>query len=220
MTDRSRNDPSILSSVARCRRSRLGGLTLLVATVLLVAATASATSEGGTDCSSERPPATPLVMTVDSRPQPLFHVTLGSFGPLDGTNEQPVSIHLNLLDHEEVPRDRYLSLTLLLPPGVALAGRVFRLPENAANATIPGPLPSLSYPEVNRWELSSIPDEMIAADRFTVATARVELGIPRGGVVPGRIRLCIAAGQVMPFEDAMTTPDVVVEGRFEAKLFE
>lgn len=172
------------------------------------------------DCSAERPPATRMTMQVETRSYPLAHVLLVPMAWLGGGEGTPAVMRLDLLDREAAPRHSFLSVVLTWTPEASIAERVFRLAAGADLTGASGALPLLTRPEVNRWIVGNEPEKLVYADRFADATARVEFGTPRDGVIPGRVRFCVEAGQPVPLIGPAHTRELVVEGSFAALLRE
>jgi hypothetical protein len=173
------------------------------------------------DCSAERPPATRMSMQVETRSYPLAHVLLVPMAWLGGGGKAtPAVMRLDLLDREAAPREIFLSVVLTWTPEASIAERVFRLAAGTELTGASGAIPRITRPEVNRWVVGNEPEQLVYADRFADATARVEFGTPRDGVVPGRVRFCVEPGQPVPLIGPTHTQELVVEGSFAALLRE
>lgn len=153
------------------------------------------------DCSQETPPDQPLAVGVAGDAVTVTSVALRDTGSIgDGEIVRYDAVRLEF----ENERGFELGVTLAVPHGESLDGRTYR---RMAEDQEQQPQFDDGTSEVQGWRLEDPSHGLDVSFVFHSATARIDFGTRRGGVLPGRIWFC--------------APDIhgaQVVGAFEARL--
>jgi hypothetical protein len=123
---------------------------------------------------------------------------------------------LTLRSEDSVMAPLGMDVTVAVPKGQALDGKVFRrLPKKSTSEQ---PSVSAGLPEVQGW---SYEDRKAGARGSHVkydASLRLEFGKAQGKTLPGAIALCVPKGQKSSFDKTPTAADSYAIGSFSATL--
>ena len=196
----------------------------IAALVVVWAVSPAARAAAPKDCSKDPAPEGKLVLRIDDQAIPLRVATLRSqqkmsIGGEEGSEPEAFEVFaFSFRDAESIFPPHEVAVSVMVREGESLAGKTFRQLPVADQKQQPTPVQASGtwMPEVQSVEVSSGPDD-IDYEHGVLSSLRLDLGERNGDVQPGRIRLCIAAGQTDETFQPEPTRAVLVEGAFEAK---
>ena len=192
-------------------------LRLLAATLAfaLLRATAHA-ADLPADCSATKPPAQPVEASIGGATYTPDFVKLVRAGTMKSGNEAFDSWRLTLRNKDSVFAPLSMDVTVIVPNGQSVDGKVFRrLPTKTISKQ---PSASSGLPEVQGWSFADRKAATRGSHVKYVASLRLEFGQREGKTIGGTINLCVPKGQKSTFDKAPTTEDSYAIGAFEAML--
>lgn len=193
--------------------------TLLAVCLLLLVAPRALAEKPKLDCSTKPGPDKPVSLSIDGNAQPL---PVAEFALQQGmsVNEEEFEVfRVNLRDVEGLFSPVEVEFSVLVPKGQTVDGKTFRLLPVKDMEKQPTPVKGEGawLPEVQSIEVRSDPAG-IDYEHGVLASMRLEFGKREGEKMPGRVNLCIAAGQTDEVFLPQPTQAIVVEGTFAAKI--
>jgi len=194
------------------------GLCLIAIAAGLATSTARAESVP-TDCSKDAAPEGALTLKIGDRAAPLTVARMRSQQEMSIDEESFEVFALSLRDAESISPPHEVAVSVMVKKGESLDGKTFRrLPvDDMKQQPTPVTGEGMWMPEEQSIEVNA-EAEGIEYEHGVLSSVRIEFGKREGELVPGRIRLCIAAGRKDETFLPEPTQAVVVEGKFEARL--
>jgi hypothetical protein len=187
--------------------------------LLLVAAPRAFAEAPKLDCSTKPGPDKPVSLRIDANAQPLPIAEFAKQQEMSMNEEEFEVFRVNLRDVEGLFSPVEVELSVLVKKGETVDGKTFRqLPVDDMKLQ-PSPVKSEGawIPEVQSVEVRSDPAG-IDYEHGVLASMRLEFGKRNGENLPGRVHLCIAAGQKDDVFLPQPTQSILVEGTFVAKI--
>jgi hypothetical protein len=142
------------------------------------------------DCSAEAAPSHPLVASIGGETLRLEPSLWPAGSISDGEEPEPdfLTYRFEFAGTDAAGGPVEIDVTVLIPANATLAGRSFRkLPVDDTSAQ---PGPQEGTPEVQGWSVDQSSRGVDASHVFEIASLRLDVGTPRGGTLPARVRLC------------------------------
>jgi len=193
------------------------GRTLAVATLAITLAHGGASAAGlPADCSSAKPPAKPVEISIFGTSYAPKSVKLVKAGTMKSGDTVIDTWRLTLRSEDSVMAPLGMDVTVAVPKGQALDGKVFRrVPSNEISKQ---PAVSEGLPEVQGWSYEDRKAGIRGSHVKYVASLRLEFGKAQGKTLPGTLYLCVPKGQKSTFDKVPTAADSYAVGTFKATL--
>jgi hypothetical protein len=193
--------------------------TLLAACLLLVDAPRAFAEKPMLDCSKTPGPDKPVTLSVGGKAVPLPVAEIRMQQGMSANEETFEVYAVSLRDADSLFSPREVALSVMVKEGESVDGKTFRLLPVKDMTEQPTPVKSegMWLPEVQSLEVRSDPDG-IEYEHGVLASLRVEFGTREGEKLPGRVHLCVAAGQRDDVFQPEPTKAIVVEGTFVATV--
>jgi hypothetical protein len=166
------------------------------------------------DCSSAKPPAQPVEVSIAGTRYAPKSVKLVRAGTMKSGDTAFDTWRLTLRSEDSVMAPLGLDVTVAVPKGQSVAGKVFRRVPSDSIAKQPSV--SEGLPEVQGWSYEDRQAGVRGSHVKYVASLRLEFGKAQGKTLPGTIVLCVPKGQKSSFDKTPTTADSTALGKFEA----
>jgi hypothetical protein len=168
------------------------------------------------DCSSAKPPAKPVEISILGTTYAPTSVKLVKAGTMKSGDVVIDTWRLTLRSEDSVMAPLGLDVTVAVPKGQSVAGKVFRrVPSNEISKQ---PAVSEGLPEVQGWSYEDRKASVRGSHVKYVASLRLEFGKAQGKTLPGTLYLCVPKGQKSTFDKAPTAADSFAIGTFSATL--
>lgn len=192
---------------------------LLAACLLLAVAPRAFAEKAMLDCSTTSGPDKPVSLSVAGKAVPLPVAEFRMQQGMSANEEQFEVYALSLRDTDSLFSPHEVALSVMVKEGESVDGKSFRLLPVKDMTKQPTPVKTqgMWLPEVQSLEVRSDPDG-IEYEHGVLASLRVEFGTREGERLPGRVQLCVAAGQRDDVFQPEPTKAVVVEGTFVATV--
>jgi hypothetical protein len=190
---------------------------LAAATVALAFAHAGANAAGlPADCSSAKPPAKPVEVSILGTAYAPKSVKLVKAGTMKSGDVVIDTYRLTLRSEDSISAPLGMDVTVAVPKGQSLDGKVFRrVPSKEISKQ---PAVSEGLPEVQGWSYEDRKAGKRGSHVKYVASLRLEFGKAQGKTLPGTLYLCVPKGQKSSFDKTPTTADSYAIGTFSATL--
>jgi hypothetical protein len=191
--------------------------TVAAATLATLLTHAGANAAGlPADCSSAKPPAKPVEVSILGTTYAPKSVKLVKAGTIKSGDVVIDTYRLTLRSEDSIMAPLGMDVTVAVPKGKALDGKVFRrVPSNEISKQ---PAVSEGMPEVQGWSYEDRKAGVRGSHVKYVASLRLEFGKAQGKTLPGTLYLCVPKGQKSSFDKTPTTADSYAIGRFSATL--
>ena len=170
------------------------------------------------DCSSAAAPKQPVEASILGTRFTPKSVKLRSAGYVKTGGEEFDSYQLSLRSADDLMAPLEASVTIIVPKGVKIDGRVFRLLATKDRSKQPSASKNQSELEVQGWSFKNRPAKADSDHTGHLASLRLEFGQRSGDTIPGNIYLCVAKGQTTMFDKTPTKEESSAVGTFQARI--
>jgi len=188
----------------------------LTALLLVLAPGAGLAADLPADCSSAKPPAQPIEVSVLGTAFVPKSIKLSRSATMKSGDEAFENWRLVLRSEDSVMAPLGIEVSVAIRQGQSVDGKVFRrLPtkDMSKQPSVTGGLP-----EFQGWSYENREAGTRGAHVKYVASARLEFGTRQGDKIRGTLALCVPKGQKSTFDKTPTTADSYAIGAFEATL--
>ena len=170
------------------------------------------------DCSSAAAPKQPVEVSILGTKFTPKSVSLRSTGYVKTENEEYDSYRLSLMSEDGVSAPLEVGVTVIVPKGAKIEGKVFRRLATKDRSKQPMASKGGSEVEVQGWSFMNRPAKADSDHTGHLASLRLEFGQRKGDTIPGNIYLCVARGQTTMFDKTPTKEESYAVGAFQAKI--
>jgi hypothetical protein len=170
------------------------------------------------DCSTAKPPAQPVQASISGVAYAPNFVKLVKAGTMKSDDEAFDTWRLALRSLDSVMAPLEIDVTVIVPKGQLVDGKVFRRLPDKSISKQPMASKSSGMPEVQGWSFANRKAGLRGSHVKYFASLRLEFGQREGKTIGGTINLCVPKGQKSTFDKTPTTADSYAIGTFEAML--
>lgn len=170
------------------------------------------------DCSSAAAPKGLLEVSVLGTKFSPKSVTLRSAGYVKTGGEEFDSYQISLRSEDDLMATLEADVTVIVPKGVRIDGRVFRRLATKDRSLQPSASKTQSELEVQGWGFKNRAAKTDSNHTGHLASLRLEFGQRKGDTISGNIYLCVAKGQTTMFDRTPTKEESYAVGAFQARL--
>jgi hypothetical protein len=170
------------------------------------------------DCSSAAAPKQPVEASILGTKFTPKAVTLRSTGYVKTESEEFDSYRLSLMSEDGVSAPLEVGVTVIVPKGAKIEGKVFRRLATKDRSKQPMASKGGSEVEVQGWSFKNRPAKADSDHTGHLASLRLEFGQRKGDTISGNIYLCVAQGQTTMFDKTPTKEESYAAGTFQARV--